>query len=148
MLVVIAIIGILIGMLLPAVQQVREAARRSSCLNNVKQLGLAAHNCASAREFFPTSGARTSDIWWAVDVEHGINGGSGQELAGWVYQLLPFMEQGNIADLRSDTVGLTDVPPGLDMEICAMPIPTMTCPTRGTRSWTISGTLTTWFCGD
>lgn len=151
LLVVIAIIGILIGMLLPAVQQVREAARRSACLNNIKQLGLSAHNFASAREYFPTSGARTSDVWWCVDVDHGISGGSGQELAGWCFQLLPFIEQGNIADLRTDIVGLTDVPPGLEMEICAMPVPILTCPSRGTRTWTPAGgaaALTTWFCGD
>jgi prepilin-type N-terminal cleavage/methylation domain-containing protein len=55
LLVVIAIVGILIGMLLPAVQSVREAARKTSCLNNMRQLGLAMLNYEAAFERFPSS---------------------------------------------------------------------------------------------
>ena len=85
LLVVIAIIGILIGMLLPAVQQVREAARRATCANNIRQLALACHNYESTHGEFPP----------AADYSLVISPSS-NESPGYLTYLLPFIEQGNM----------------------------------------------------
>ncbi|MFK7769233.1 MAG: DUF1559 domain-containing protein [Mariniblastus sp.] len=95
LLVVIAIIGILIGMLLPAVQQVREAARRVTCANNLRQLTLGMLNYESAHGHFPP-GAMT-----AVDDDAG-NDDDGW---GWGALILPFIEQGNLADSLAPAIG-------------------------------------------
>lgn len=88
LLVVIAIIGILIGMLLPAVQSVREAARRISCANNVRQLVLGLHNYESAHMHFP-SGALT-----AIDDDNGFD----DDGWSWGVQIFPYIEQQNLLD--------------------------------------------------
>jgi prepilin-type N-terminal cleavage/methylation domain-containing protein/prepilin-type processing-associated H-X9-DG protein len=94
LLVVIAIIAILIGLLLPAVQKIREAAARIQCQNNCKQLGLALHNFADSYGQFPTSG---SD--WHHGVSYQAGGqpyGPDRQTAGFLYQMLPFIEQDNL----------------------------------------------------
>lgn len=88
LLVVVAIIGVLVGLLLPAVQQVRAAARLVSCKNNIRQIGLASMNYESSFKSLPQG----VDTPIAVTVEP-------QELFGWNSQILPFMEASNVYEL-------------------------------------------------
>ena len=89
LLVVIAIIGVLVGLLLPAVQQAREAARRSACSNNMKQQGLAVHNYADVNpEKFP--------VGWVGEYENGEWHGDEGEGHGFASRMLPFIEQNNV----------------------------------------------------
>lgn len=92
LLVVIAIIGILIGMLLPAVQSVREAARRTQCLNNIRQVGLSAVNYETTNGKFPPGLLESLGSGTSSSV------GEPQEL-GILVHLLPFIEANNVADL-------------------------------------------------
>ncbi|NLY02962.1 MAG: DUF1559 domain-containing protein [Rhodopirellula sp.] len=94
LLVVIAIIGILIALLLPAVQAAREAARRSQCSNNLKQLGLALHNYHDSFGSFPPGGLWAYGNPWPPAVWPGPNPERGSTLV----HLLPFMEQSALYD--------------------------------------------------
>ena len=96
LLVVIAIIGVLVALLLPAVQSAREAARRVSCANHLKQMGLAMANYEGVMGHFPTMGW---GYWLTGDPDNGL--GVNQP-GGWTYQLLPFIEQENTFSLGGD----------------------------------------------
>lgn len=92
MLVVIAIIGILVSMLLPAVQQVREAARRADCMNNLKQIGIATMLFHDVNGAFPPARIAAA--------AGGLDGSDcDQGCASWLVQLLPFAEQDNLYSL-------------------------------------------------
>ncbi|MBS0266607.1 MAG: DUF1559 domain-containing protein, partial [Planctomycetes bacterium] len=132
LLVVIAIIAVLVSLLLPAVQQAREAARRSQCLNNLKQIGIALHNFEGSRKFIPSlarCGAGPEDI------------NPGMQNIWYEYRhtppsiyLLPYLEQGNIYSQWNLHVGGTDnVTPGVtggltNAQLATGPLPVFTCP--------------------
>ena len=119
LLVVVAIIGILIGMLLPAVQQVREAARRTACLNNLAQLGLAMHNNEFSFGHLPAG---------VVDTAGPIlNQPAGQHVS-WTVQLLRFVEQNGIADNFDIQAGAYA---GSNGAARSMVIPVYICPSQG-----------------
>jgi len=123
LLVVIAIIGILVALLLPAVQAAREASRRSSCQNNLKQIALGAHMFHDTKKFLPNGGNNTEQVLdWS-----------------WAFQVLPNIEQGNVFNAMM-TAAQNSAAPGVGMmntskQASLAPqtmvgIPTFMCPSR------------------
>ena len=94
LLVVIAIIGVLVALLLPAVQAAREAARRSQCANNLKQLGVALHNFESTRKYLPPGAITGSTPTEA----HQVFSVPVHMTHGWTIFLLPYLEQQGVYD--------------------------------------------------
>ena len=125
LLVVIAIIGILIALLLPAVQAAREAARRSQCINSLKQIGLSMHNYHDIHKCFPPG-----SIYY--------DPGNTAEW-GWMAFLLPFIEEKPLYDaVQLDTLRLNEVValganPGTIAELLGTPISTIVCPSAGAQ---------------
>ena len=129
LLVVIAIIGILIAMLLPAVQAAREAARRMQCSNNVKGMAIAFHNHASTHGHYPTGGWHWA---WIGDPDRGY--GKDQP-GGWIYNILPYIEQERLRDVGAGLSYSTGFGGGNSKkqalrELIATPLAILHCPSR------------------
>ncbi len=130
LLVVIAIIGILVALLLPAIQAAREAARRNQCANNVKQIALAFHNFHDTFKQLPNGGR---------DGDHRDPGNNGASRAmtrhgwNWTYWILPFIEQGAVFDMSRDADDPATPGSGYNSQddaVAAQLIVTYYCPSR------------------
>ena len=138
LLVVIAIIGILVALLLPAIQAAREAARRTQCKNHLRQLALACLNFESSQKEFPAGG------WgfkWMGDPDRGT--GRGQP-GGWVFQVCPFIEEADVFRIGS---GLSAADKKMELtKQTSHGIPVFICPSRrqvtALSGFTPSGTVT------
>jgi len=126
LLVVIAIIGTLVGLLLPAVQSAREAGRRTSCANNLKQLAVAAQMHENTHQYLPSAGW---GWYWMGDPDRG----TGMKQPGsWAYSLLPYLEQQALYRMGSDDQPdvITDAQKAETAEAAQMAVPVFYCSSR------------------
>ncbi len=136
LLVVIAIISVLIALLLPAVQSAREAARRSQCLNNLMQLGIALQNYESAHEAFPPGSVAAKGP--VLDLPQGYG-------YGWLVQILPHMELRNIYNHFNLNVSLYDAPNSTTRTHL---VKTFLCPSDNGASRTVTDLSLTSYVGN
>ncbi len=161
LLVVIAIIGVLIALLLPAVQSAREAARRSQCMNNVKQMSLALHNHHDVKGCFPADSQRhqlSSPVTWSGTTYTSYTDG----LTCWV-KIFPFMEQTGLSNevsakideaLNAALTGPITAEPTLITRgghtvtgsIAASKVPIFLCPSYTGVQYTVSGVTVGYYC--
>jgi prepilin-type N-terminal cleavage/methylation domain-containing protein len=117
LLVVIAIIGILVALLLPAIQAAREAARRTQCKDNLKNVGLAILNHVDTQKVFPTGG-----VTWGVSIQDYLEDGKPVDTArmglGWAYQILPYMEEESLHNVTTA------------QQMASTSVPLYSCPSR------------------
>jgi prepilin-type processing-associated H-X9-DG protein/prepilin-type N-terminal cleavage/methylation domain-containing protein len=136
LLVVIAIIAVLIGLLLPAVQKVREAAARMSCQNNLKQIGLATHNFENAENRLP----------WGTRHGHADSGQATNGLHqfyGSFLEILPYVEQDNVSKLYDPAKSYTDTTPNAagvsNAQVLNGPLKVYSCPSDGKDKGAVTG---------
>jgi prepilin-type processing-associated H-X9-DG protein len=123
LLVVIAIIGILVGLLLPAVQAARESARKRQCMNNMRQMAVAFLSHETSQHFFPTGG------WGFLWIGEPDAGYGAYQPGGWNYNILAYMEYGELRDLGS---GLSDAAAREEalMRLVSVPVSLFNCPSK------------------
>ena len=144
LLVVIAIIGILVGLLLPAVQAARESARRTSCNNNLKELGTACHNHISANKMFPTAGKTWQVLTYASNGRPEI---APRQQGGWGFQLMPFLDAeaewtgANATDVDGDG-SISDIERSIAVRGTVIKV--FSCPTRRSKP---QKSLSEWYPG-
>ncbi len=121
LLVVLAIVGVLVGLLMPAVGSVRESARRLHCINNLKQLATAVHVHHDSHRHYPTNG------WgyrWVGDPSRGFGE---MQPGGWIFNILPFVEQEHVRIIPYEQPG---PPTSATARLLNTPIPLLNCPSR------------------
>ena len=119
LLVVLAILGVLIGLVLPSLQAAREAARKMQCQNQIRQVGIAILNFESAQHVFPASG-------WTQAGPGNPHG----KYVGWRTMILPYLEQTNVRSLYQPSLHWWE---GTNLAVASIPIPTFTCPSVPTQ---------------
>lgn len=124
LLVVIAIIGILVALLLPAIQAAREASRRSKCMNNMRQLGIAIQNHVSAKKKLPSGGEGTD---WSTN-------GTGFDTNSTFTQLLPYLEEDTLAGLYDYKFAYDDLARPNNQVAAKKEIETFRCPSNSMRA--------------
>lgn len=123
LLVVISVIGLLVALLIPAVQQVREAARRMQCSNHLKQIGIGFHQHHEVHRHLPTGGWGAQ---WAGDPDRGFGK---EQMGGWAFNILPYIGSDLLRDVGS---GIDDpaAKKAATAECLRTPVPLFYCPSR------------------